>query len=367
MLPPAVDRPKLKHVAEQISGAIEELLLGGLTRTSEATRQSLGVAIQEEARFRLLRLGSTLRVATEELGRFTQHDANFSARRLTFFLNRAWMLARGIGRAIETVDEKLYDRLTWIPAAQPVKSVDVVCLGVVKKVAANAFVAFEFRLRNPADGQRLTWSTVFPVKSGTDIPVEGYLHLDQKQKFKPALFLGGTAVTITNATVAMDEAGGGRLSLTESSAVKAGTPFTEWKRFLDWTPATALERLASHKPGPLDLDTELQEEIVLKEYTIEAPVPGDEPGQTVYPIRAGAMELRGVVGSPAEGKALAARLDELRKSTKSKPPLIGLMHYERCRLTFQPLATFDGTKPKYLPISDENIDKAALLKAMKFT
>ena len=74
MLPPAAERPKLRAVLDQLAGAVEELLLSGLTTASEATRQTMNVAMQEAARFRLLRLGSALRVAMEELGRFTRQD-----------------------------------------------------------------------------------------------------------------------------------------------------------------------------------------------------------------------------------------------------------------------------------------------------
>jgi hypothetical protein len=43
------------------------------------------------------------------------------------------------------------------------------------------------------------------------------------------------------------------------------------------------------------------------------------------------------------------------------------MHYERCKLVFQPLATFNQNGPEYLSISSENIDKGVLLKALNFT
>ena len=94
MLPAVKERPKLATVLGQLGGAVEELLLSGLTTASDATRQTLAAVLQEAARHRLLRLGSTLRTATEELGRFTSHDASFSRRRLTFFLGRAWLLSR---------------------------------------------------------------------------------------------------------------------------------------------------------------------------------------------------------------------------------------------------------------------------------
>jgi hypothetical protein len=371
MLPPPAERPKLARVLAQLGTAVEELLLSGLTTASEATRQTLAAAIQEAARFRLLRLGSTLRTATEELGRFTAHDAGFSRTRLTFFLSRAWLLSRGLAHALQTADEKAYDRLTWSPPARPLPSVEVVCVGAAKKVAAGAFVAFEFRLRALADaapvtaGQRLAWSCVFPLKPGLDVPAEGFLHLPQKQKFAPILFLKHQTVRIDGANLVSDDAGG-RISLTDQSTVVLGEEFNEWDQFLDWTPAAAVERIRKHTPGPLDLDTELQEEIVLPDYAIGTPGGGDAPGQTVYPVTAGPLALSAVVGPDAEGKALRTNLDELRKLKKKCPPLYGLMHYERCRLVFQPLTAF-RPEPDYLTISKENVNKAALLKALSFT
>src|SRR5687767_833607 len=134
MLPPATERPRLASVLTQLARAVEELLLAGLTTASDATRQTLAAAMQEAARFRLLRLGSTLRTTTEELTRFTSHDASFSRRRLTFFLSRAWLLSRGLAHALQTADVKEFDRLTWSPPVQPVPKVEVVCVGVAKKV-----------------------------------------------------------------------------------------------------------------------------------------------------------------------------------------------------------------------------------------
>ncbi|MBN9521704.1 hypothetical protein J0H58_24850 [bacterium] len=374
MLPPPADRPKLRTVLDQLAGAVEDLLLGGLTTASEATRQTLSGAMQEAARLRLLRLGSTLRVATEELGRFTRRDESFSRRRLTFFLSRAWVLARAMAHALQTGDEAEYDRLTWAPQARPLPPVDVVCLGVAKKVAAGAFVAFDFRLRPLADagpvkaGQRLGWSVVFPIKPGVDIPPEGLLHLPQKQKFAPVVLLERRTIRVEGATVSGDEAGGWRLALGEPSTVTPGQAFDGWEQFLDWSPAAGRERIAGHTPGPLDLDTELQEEVVLRDYEIGPPAGGDEPGQTVYPVTAGGLTLHAVVGGGAEGKALGKGIDDLRKQKKrnARLPLFGLMHYERCRLVLQPLTAF-RPEPDYLPISKENVNKAALLKAMSFT
>src|SRR6266849_1195133 len=133
MLPPPAERPKLASLLAQLGAAVEELLLSGLTTASDATRQTLAAAMQEAARFRLLRLGSTLRTATEELTRFTSHDASFSRRRLTFFLGRAWLLSRGLAHALQTADTQEYDRLTWSPPMQPLPNVEVVCVGAAKR------------------------------------------------------------------------------------------------------------------------------------------------------------------------------------------------------------------------------------------
>lgn len=371
MLPAASDRPKLAAVLTQLSGALEELLLSGLTTASAATKQTLAAAMQEAARHRLLRLGSTLRTATEELGRFTSHDSSFSRKRLTFFLSRAWLLSRGLAHALQTADEQEYNRLTWSPPSQPLPKVEVVCLGVSKRVAAGAFVAFEFRFRAIADaapvkaGQPLSWSCVFPVKPGLDIPPEGFLHLPQKQKFTPFILLDRKSVVIENANLIADPSGG-RLSLGDQSTVALGGPFDQWEHYLTWSPEGALERIRKHKPGPLDLDTELQEEVVLRDYDVGKAEDGDSPGQTVFPLTAGHLSFAAVVGSAVEGKALRTSLDELRKLKKNPPPLFGLMHYERCRLTLQVLTAF-RPQPDYLTISKENINKAALLKAISFT
>src|SRR4051812_23810546 len=363
MLPPDADRPKLVTLLDQLTAAVEDLLLGGLTTASETTRQTLSVAMQEAARFRLLRLGSTLRASAEELGRFARQDPAFSRRRLTFFLNRAWLLGRGIAQALRAADEPAYDRLAWSPPTRPLPSAEVVCLGAVKK-ATGSFVAFEFRLRATAAappvkaGQPLTWSTVFPVKPGVDIPPEGFLHLPQKQKFSASLFLQKATIVIRDAALSSDESGVARVTLNERSTVTPGRPFHDWGRFLEWSPAVAVERLARHQPGPLDLDTELQEEVVLDAYEIGPPGAGDEPGHSVYPLTAGPLALHAVVSPPAEGKALRKSLDDLRKAKKARPPLFGLMHYERCRLVLQPLTAFGKDGPDYLPISKENVDKA---------
>jgi hypothetical protein len=366
------DRRKLPGVLDELARGVEGLLLGGLTTASESTRRTLDVSFQEASRLRLLRLGSTLRTAGEELGKFLQNREGFSRKRLVFFLTRAWLLSQGLLRALRKDDEKEFDRLLRSPlvGGVPVAQVEVVTLGVARKVVPGSFCAFDFRLRclGPAGplaaGGRLLWSCLIPLKPGTQIQPEALLHLSQKQGFKPQVFLEGKTITLSEVTVTPDEAGGARLTLGEGSKVTAGKGFTDWERFRAWGPAPALQRLRAYRPGPLDLDVELSEEIVLHDWKAGAPEVEDE-GQVVYPVTVGRATFHAVASPGEDGEPLRQALDGLRKQT-NPPPLFALLHYERCRLVLQPLATFGPDGMAYLTLSRDKVNMASLLKAMKF-
>jgi hypothetical protein len=367
----AGDRRKLLPMLDKLAESVEELLLSGLTTASEATRQALGVSFQEASRLGLLRLGSTLRAANEELGRFTRGEAAFSRKRLSFFLNRAWLLSHGLARALRENDDDEIDRLLWTPANKPVERLEVVTLGVVKRVSSGSFCAFEFRLRTVQaigdipDGYRMIWSCVFPLKPGNEIPAEGFLYLPQKQKFPAALFLEGKTIILERVAVSLDGFGGGRISLGDASTVTAGNPFGDWQRFQSWDAAAAVARIRAHTPGPLDLEVDIQEEIVLEDWQIGEPSERAEQQQLVFPIVHGDITFDAPVTQGPEGKALHTALQALRKK-KTRPPLFGLLHYEMCRLVLQPLATFSKDGPEELMLSQEKIDRKELLKALKF-
>jgi hypothetical protein len=365
-----VDQRKLLPLLEELAGSVEDLLLSGLTTASESTRKLLDLSFQEASRMRLLRLGSTLRSANDELGKFTGQKEGFSRKRLCFFLNRAWLLSKGMARALHNGDEKDFDRLLRTPAGQFVERLEVVTLGVARKVVPGSFCAFDFRLRTLTsagpvqENGRLTWSCVMPVAPGSNIPPEGYLRMEQKQGFKPQVFLEGKVMTLTGTTITPDGAGGGRITLSAKSTVVAGAPFTDWQRFRHWDPSQALERLRSYQPGPLDLEVELQEEVVLTEWQV-GPGVAEQDGQRAYPITAGEVTFRAVVAPDPEGKPLRQALDSLHQK-KDLPPLFALMHYERCQLVLQPLAVFGPNGMESLTLSKEKVNMAALLKTIKF-
>ncbi len=364
------DRRKLEAMLADLIAVIEDFLRTGLTTASETTRQTLKVTFQEASRLRLLRLGSTLRMTSDEMGKLVKNDVDFSRSRFAFFLNRAWLLGRGLLKALQAGDDAAFDRLLWTPPSRPVTRVEVAVLGVVKKVVQGAFVAFDFRMRlvAPADdmpaGQRISWSSVFPLKPGQEVPAEAFLHLPHKQKFTASQFLEGKTVVLEKVAVALDDAGGARLILGEQSTVQTGATVDNYEGLLAWDIARALERVAKHEPSPFELDVELQEEVVLRDWSIGDAEPREADKQVWYPITAPGVALTGVASAQDEGKSHRKYLDEFRK--KKPVPLFGLMHYEKCRLMFQPLTVFGPKGVIHLMLSPDKVDRATLLKAMKF-
>jgi len=372
-LPALEDRTALIPVLEELAEVVEGLVASGLTTASAATRQKLDASAKEAARAKLGRLSASLRYVNDELGRFLTDSEHFSARRLAFFLNRTWLISRGLKEAIDENDRAALARLLWTSSPTPVKSLSVVTVGVQKRALLDGSASFDFRFRvvkGPAEvppGTRLVWSTVFAGKKG--VPAEAFLHLPQVQKFTPKLLLEPTEVQVTDAAVTLDEFGSGRLMLGPKSTVKPGAPFDDWESVVEWEPKRALERVRAHRASPLDLEVELQEELVVTDWELS---PGatnpNRKEQQVFPLRFGALELDATVSTGPDGEELAKALKGFLKKGAKRPKLYGLLHYELCRLVFQPLSAFeDDAPPKHLMISGEKIDLASLMKTLDFT
>jgi len=359
---------------------VEELLLGGLTAASKSTVERMDVTFKEASRMKLLRLGSTLRIANEEISRFTAGSPQFSARRLSFFLSRAWVLAVGMGRAFERADAAQLGRLMATPASEAVGSVRVITLGVTKRVVSGAFATFEFRLRATEDsagggparagavraGEALVWSCVFPMRQGLELPAEAFLHLPQKQKFKPSVLLERKVVEITRCAVSRPATSAARLTLTDASEVKPLAPFTDWAPLWQWRPRDAGARVEHYRPTPVDLEVELQEEVFVPADW----QPGDrrqsDEGYDALPIRTGPLEFEARLDRGTSGVPLNAVVTKLAEK-KTRPALYGVMHYEACAMVLQPLTAMGKDGPEYLTVSPEKISQAELVKAMKFT
>jgi hypothetical protein len=231
------------------------------------------------------------------------------------------------------------------------------------------------------------------------VPAEAYLHLPQPQKFAPKILLDRAVYTITECAISRGEPGGGvRLMLGPKSAVTAGKPLGDWAPHLatDWDAIRA--RAAAHRVSPLELDVELQEAVVLRDWQVGAPTPREDD-KVAYPITADGRELVVIASRGAGDAELVAALDGFRKGPKgskgsaaraarpakaAKPakattsaapaaspssargPLFGLMHYERCQLVLQPLAIFGDDGPEYLTISQDKITVASLVSSLDF-
>ena len=362
----AAEQKSLKPHLDRTIDAIEEILTAGLTTANDATTQTFAVTFQEASRMKLLRLGSTLRSTHEEVSRHVRDDERFSQSRLMFFLNRSWLLCKGIDQAIIDGDDQHLEKLLWTAPAKKVKSLAVVCLGVVKKIAAGTFCAFDFRLRSLADGRPLSWSTVFPMKAGVEIPAEGYLHIPQKQKFTANSFLEGQVIHISEAMVTESEGASSRLQMTDDAEVKLGDTVADWQPFLSWDVDNAVDRIRNHEISPFDVEVELQEEVIFDDYSIGKAESDGGRDRTVFPLRFRDAEFDVIVSSGIEGESTVAGLKpQIRRKTPA--PMFGLMHYAGCRLVVQPLTLFDDGKPNYITISDKSVDRKALLSALKFT
>jgi hypothetical protein len=362
---------KLTPLLDELCAAVEELLRAGLTAASKSTVERIDVSFKEASRMKLLRLGSTLRIANEEISRFTSGSTQFSARRLVFFLGRAWLLASGMRRAIEAKDEAQLARLLHIAPAAAVDELSVVTLGISKRVVPGAFASFDFRLRAFAaakdvqPGDPLLLSFVFPLRKDLSLPAEAFLHLPQKQKFKPSLLLERKIVRITKCAVSKQAGSAGRVMLGDVSEVTAGEAFTDWQRFWHWDAEQASRRLDAHRTTPLDLEIELQEEVFLDAWIPGEKVQSDE-GYDLMPMESAHLPLearldRGPSGTPLN--EVVTKMAEMKK----RPPLFGVMHYESCRLLFQPLSALGKDGVEYLTVSKDKISQQELVKAMKFT
>jgi hypothetical protein len=364
-------KKQLLSLLDELSRAVEELLLAGLTAASKSSVERLDVSFKEASRTKLLRLGSTLRIANEEIVRFNAGSPQFSARRFSFFLSRAWLLATAMRRALDAGDEETLSRLQVTPPAQPVENLKVVTLGLVKRVVTGAFASFDFRLRalgdaGPvADKQPLVWSCVFPLRKDLDLPSEAFLHLPQKQKFKPSILLEKKVIEVTKCTASSQPGGTTRLGLTETSTLSVGEEFTDWPSLPNWDTPQAAERLEKHRPTPMDLEIELQEEAFVTSWQPGEIRPTDD-GYDILPMESNFLSLEVRLDRGPSGVPVSGMMSKMAQK-KRRPPIYGLVHYESCRLILQPLSVLKKDGIEYLTVSPEKISQPELVKAMKFT
>ena len=374
VIPTMRDRAALKTLLSDLANAMEDLVLSGTTGASKASEEKLSVAFSEASRNGLLRLGSTLRIVLEELRRFSsdppeQAGRDFAPDRLSFFVGRAWILARAMANALEKGDEAAFDQLEQKSETRPVDGLRVVTLGVIRRVVPGAFAAFEMRLR-PADDATaqclppgpLVWSCVFPMKAELKVPVEAFLTLQQKQGFKPNAFLMKKVIEISQCQISLGSPT--RVLLGPQSTVTTTDDFDEWGRFSHWDRAAFIERLETHTPSPLELPIELSAEAVLMDWTMG---PLEDPGQAhprpyrVASLTADQVPYRMRIDLDAED--LAKHVVKAASSS-ARPALFGLVNVEFGHAIFTPMSLMRSSGPDYCSINTKKIDKAALVRAL---
>ncbi len=108
--------------------------------------------------------------------------------------------------------------------------------------------------------------------------------MNGNQKFKPSILLEKKLVEVTQCAVAAQPGGAARLTLGEASRLTGGAEFHNWASLLSWDMREAAARLEQHRPTPMDLEIEFQEEVFVTDWQ-----PGEqresEEGYDLLPIQ----------------------------------------------------------------------------------
>lgn len=370
-LPPGEDK-KLLPVLDDLCRAVEDLVATGLVTASSATKQKLEVSFKEASRLKLGRLAASLRYVVEEIQRYLDNAPTFSRRRLALFLNRSWVLGRGLSQAIVEKNEAAMGRLLLSASPVAVERAAVVVTGIRKRVPqGTGVVAFDFhaRLVEPCGalpaGAPVIWSHIVPRKDVKVMP-EALLHLELKpQGLKPIDLAQPKVFFFDVVNLVVDANGGGRLMLTPDTRVRAGDSYDGWDRFAAFDGAAVIARVEAHDVSPLDLEVELAVEVAFADVSVGERVErGDVFVQELLvPFGDSALTVEVNLPKNEETKELAAVLTKMKKQ-KPAHPLFGVLHFDRCRWVFQPLSLLAEKGPQHLMINLEKIDLKELTKSL---
>lgn len=374
---PQAEIDKLLPVLQALGKALEDLVQAGLVTASSATKEKIELCFKEASRLKLGRVAASLRYANEEIQRYLDGAPTFSAKRLALFLNRSWILARGLDRALREKSDVALARLLLTAVPRVVDSVTVVCVGVRKRVPQGVAVcAFDFHCRVVSGGgvdvgAPLIWSHIVARKD-PNIQPEALLHLELKpQGLKPVELMTRHAFTFTSCALTDDGRGGVRLTFSPETRVQKGAPTTGRAVALSDRHALA-RRYQAHSPSPLDLEVELADEVCVALKRVAAPAArGDKAdvdvAAAVVAFGAGDDAVDIEVDIPVARTEEAKELRGMLRQWVERPPqapVFGVLHVDHCRMVFVPLSIVDDAGPRPVMVSTAEIDLKVLMKTL---
>lgn len=356
----------------QITSSIEKLIIIGMSSASNHTIMQFDQSFKKLSSMGLMRLGSNLRLLKQEIERYVNNQDSFSSRRLSFFLNRSWLMCQGLQDALQRQELTLWHSLSSAPVRETLPQLEVVTLGLSKKLVAGVFSAFEFRLRvlDPHHAlfqKSLIFSLVFPLKEGQVIHPDAFLEFDQKQQYRPSKLLTHV-MRFNDVQISHETDQRLRLSLTANSTVEVSQPIAEVPNLFSLAyrdEALLQQTLANYKPSPFDLEIDLQAEVLLKQWHIgDARKDPGFPERHVFDISASGQDYIALVSTSDEGAALLLALQQLA-SQPQRAPLFALMHYELGQRVLQPLSILLESGPQHLMLGQDKTDYKTLLEQLR--
>ena len=354
---------------KQVCKEIEVLIETGMPTASDSTIKKFDQAFKQLSSMGLMRLGSNLRLLNQEIQRYVIQDNDFSARRLSFFLNRCWLMCQGLVDALNRQDNALWQSLSFSQETKHFEQLTFITLGVSKKMVSGVFAAFEFRLRIIDTTHELAdklciFSLIFPLKKGQKVHPEAYLEFEQKQGYRPKRLLSDV-FNMDKVVVSYETHQRVRINLLPDAQVTFFQPAIEQENFdalMCCDPVLAKQQLIDYQPSPFDLEIDLQTEVLLLNWQMSdlREDPGF-PDRFVIDIGAAGVDYLALISKSEEGEALLLALQGLVNSDLH-PPLFALMHYELGQRIIQPLSLVTDKGLTHLMLGQDKTDYKALLK-----
>lgn len=359
---------KVLLLLRKLKQSISEIYTSGLTTASSSSSNLLSLCFQEASKNGLLRLGSAIKIAGDELNRYITGDDDFSHNRLNFFLTRAWLLAGGLENAINTKNQDQWNTLMMTPKIKKLQHCTVITMGVIKRIVRDSIAAFEFRFKiidssdRSLPGLFALWSCVFPLKTLEFVP-EAFLHLPRKQKFRPIDFLNKKTIEFKNCGVSIDNYDRVRINLGEKSEVAYGSLYKNWPGYFQCDYSKLYNNISSYEINPLELEMEFQHEVVFDTWKYNGEV--NENNDPHHEI---SFNDKAFYFHESKGFDGDSRLDIMKKNSNNcNSALFSILYFDKMKCMIFPLTILKDDNPEYISIAHHTIDKKEIVRLINFT